>query len=297
MKRRCLYALTVVGILLVATSVSLYSSISSGNNPKRIDFEPLMRAYDYLRSRYVLVNFSFGTLVREYPVDPNVDDPPRVLWLNDAWLVAKALAMLFPEISANIMRALEYFNYTEQRFCVIFGDVENFAGPFGMKALFKANANSTERETYEIWAYEPDRDKFMPDFARYVDHSALAVIFNSYASYDWKAMKVYEQLKGMWRGRGLADVVYEKEGHFDTYKLALALIAAQLMDDYPFADKLAEVILRNQYTLEGKHKWGFITHYEQLGEPMNELIPTNVETTALSLIAFSPFVGYASSFG
>mgnify|MGYP001073675982 CR=1 FL=1 len=273
------YALVLICIILIALSGSVLYFIRYSRKTK-IDYANLTEAWDYVGAH--IVDFPFGKLVKVYPTS-------NVCWLNDAWLVAMALAKLYPDVSSGIMKALNYFNFTDERWCVIFGDVKNFAGPFGMKEEEYGEYNG-----FEIKAWVSDREQFMPDFANYSDLLALSVMFEHHAGHDWKAKKLYDSLREMWNGIGFVDKISEEEEHFDTYKLALACIAAQLMEDQQIADKLADVIMKNQYTppdvKQENHQWGFITWYKRLGEPFNPDIPTNVETTTLCLIALSPFI-------
>jgi hypothetical protein len=308
LNKKHLYTLAVISLIIVATFSYIYFNNLNRSEQQSINYKELMKAWGYLKAQIVRINlgekddFSLVirkvlTLVREHP-DSNV------LWLNDAWLVAKALEKLYPQISTEIMETLACFNFTaDERWSVIFGDINNFVGPFGLKEKhFGSFSDVMSGETFEIKAWVPDRESLMHDFAEYADLLALAVMFESYAGYEWKALKLYKRLKGMWNETGLVDFIAQNwtgngkdPPHFDTYKLALALIAAQFMRDYSFADELAEAIMKNQCTQEGKHRWGFITWYQWLGETMNKNIPTNVETTALSLIALSPFIWSSDS--
>lgn len=290
MTKKHLCVTSAILILTVAAIVcALYHCNENKTCQESVDYGNLMKAWNYLRAQ--IVEFSFGNLLREHP-DSNV------CWLNDAWLATKALAKLYPMESQDLTMGLDYFNFTvHKHLCIIFGDTENFAGPFGMPRNPKVYGNYTsmDGENYQINANVPDREIFMVNFADYADLLAEAVMLEHYTGHYWKAEKLYDQLREMWNGTGLVDKIAKEGGeneppHFDTYKLALACLAAQLMEDEAFGNQMMHAIMKNQYAQSGKHQWSFITWYAKLGEPLNQDIPTNAETTTLCLIALSPFI-------
>ncbi len=84
-------------------------------------------------------------------------------------------------------------------------------------------------------------------------------------------------------GKGFEDAVYaasvkEGEGHYETYKLALALIAGHRLG-FPVNRQILAALLAQQ-----ADSGGFVTHYNEEGEARGD---TNVETTALALLALT----------
>lgn len=83
----------------------------------------------------------------------------------------------------------------------------------------------------------------------------------------------------MWDGTGLKDRVTAKTGRYAVYKLALAMIAAHRLNEWPTTmNGISERLLKQQ-----AEYGGWITDYSADGEPVGL---ANVETTSLAVLAF-----------
>lgn len=80
----------------------------------------------------------------------------------------------------------------------------------------------------------------------------------------------------MFDGIGFQDKAFN--GAYETYKLALAIYVAQIVNiDMKDGDKILEILLKMQDTSGGFH-----THYDENFNPMGD---TNTETTSFALLA------------
>jgi hypothetical protein len=86
------------------------------------------------------------------------------------------------------------------------------------------------------------------------------------------------KVRETWDGTGFKDRVNRKGGHYATYKLALALIAASRLNRHPTTEeKIVERMLAVQHS-DG----GFVTDYNDQGRTVGM---ANVETTSLAVMA------------
>jgi hypothetical protein len=92
------------------------------------------------------------------------------------------------------------------------------------------------------------------------------------------SVKFFEAGMKTWDGEGFRDRVNQKNSHYATFKLALALIAASRLKEQPAArGKMLERLLSMQ-----RDDGGFVTDYDSKGRRVGE---ANVETTSLAIMA------------
>ena len=110
----------------------------------------------------------------------------------------------------------------------------------------------------------------------YADLLLLAAIAESKTAPD-EAKHHFHQALALWDGQGFADPAFKKQNLYATYKLALAIICADLLhEDLPMrSDALQQ--LRKLQSASG----GWITDYDRAGKPHGF---ANVETTCMVLL-------------
>src|SRR3989454_6330770 len=278
-----------VWIVLAITILSLFGvsyftpTTGNGGEDQGSSIQPTssvqLRAWDYVR-KHLEFSVPYGTLLREYPT-------ASTAWLNDAYLASMSMARMFPQDARGIAVALSSLNFTDSRWSALACDQEHFQGLFG---LGPTPASWPSQSGVQVKAWLRNQTLFLPDFNRYADLLALTVIDEQCSGNHVKALELFGQLKGMFHGIGFVDAVYEQRSVYETFKLALALIAAQKVGDQDFADKLTGLLTKQQYSLTNVdgHQYGFITDYREIGIASDDQIPTNAEPTLLSLIALSP---------
>ena len=211
--------------------------------------------------------------------DPTLDLLPeysgaKVYWLfHDNYLAAKLLQSTRPDLSARIKTGIRRFGVSRSgKIEILFNEVPN-ALPFrGYQLLTVTNIAGkiirTERVTTNI----------LKGWEQYADLLLLSAIAKAKAAPS-EAEHDFRQALALWEGRGFADAVFKKHHLHATYKLALAIIAAEaLKQKLPFESE-AFAQLQKLQSKQG----GWITDYDAEGHPHGV---ANVETTCLVLLAF-----------
>ena len=193
----------------------------------------------------------------------------RVCWLyHDNWLAAKVLAPEHPEEAAQIMAAIRGFGVERS------GKIELLFGEGTLPLRRYELRDVTQRGGFTIRSEftTPEENR---DFAGYADLLCFAAIAEPDAV---KARAHMDSALALWDGTGFADAAMKHAGLYATYKLALALRAAQRFGmDSPVLTAARARLLKMQ-----AESGGWITDYKPDGTPDGK---ANVETTSLASLA------------
>lgn len=195
-------------------------------------------------------------------------------WLyHDNYLVAKVLKQSHPKLSASIEKAIRSFGEKQSgKIEILFGESKT-ALPFRHYQLVEVRRDDkrtirTERVT----------DRAMRGWESYADLRLLASIALCETDKP-EAVANFEAALGMWDGKGLADAVTEAHKIYATYKLALAIIAADRLNRI---DKLPDGLVKQLADMQSD-SGGWITDFKPDGTPIGK---ANVETSCLAILAF-----------
>ena len=210
--------------------------------------------------------------------DPGLDLLPeyagaKVYWLyHDNYLAAKLLKPSHPALAKRIETAMHSFGVSHSgKIEILFNQATN-AFPFRNYELLDVTNIAgklirTERVT----------EKVLKGWDAYADLLFMGAIAKSTSAPE-EAKRYFEKGLALWDGRGFADPAFKKGNLYASYKLALAILAADVLKQkLPFrSDALQQ--LRKLQSSTG----GWITDYSQDGQPHGL---ANVETTCLVLMA------------
>jgi hypothetical protein len=208
-------------------------------------------------------------------VDPDLGLAPefrgaKVYWLyHDNYLAAKVLAVRHPEAARGIVAAMQREGVRKSgKIELLFGEVEKPL-PFRQYQL-----TEVRRAGDKILRTEIVTERALEGWQEYADLLLLASIAEqgkAVARDHWKAaMK-------MWDGQGFMDAAAKHAKRYATYKLGLALIAAnRLSPSAEVPPGLLEKLLAMQ-----DESGGWITDYDAAGKRLGV---ANVETTSLALM-------------
>jgi hypothetical protein len=212
--------------------------------------------------------------------DPAVDLLPeyrgsRTYWLfHDNYLAAHVLAWSRLGLSARVRAALERHGARSSGKIEIVVDGDPGRLPFRVPELVTvAEVEGRTLRTERLTAPEEKQWRL------YADLLLLAAIARASTEID-DARRDLDAALRLWDGQGFKDRVVEVAGHYATYKLALALIAAARAGA-PLP--MRREILQRLLALESS-QGGWITDYAPGGKPRGL---ANVETTCLALIALA----------
>lgn len=212
-------------------------------------------------------------------LDPELDLLPEyrgadTYWLShDNHLASKVLETSHPEVSGKIQAALrrEKMPETDGRMELFFGEDDPArALPFRHHHL-----GEVRRQGRKIIRTETASDRWMDGWEAYADLLFIAAVAEAKTNPS-AARARWETGVAMWDGKGFRDAASKAHGIYATYKLALALIAAnRLAADAPSGTR--ERLLAMQ-----QDDGGWITDYDAAGKRVGK---ANVETSSLAILA------------
>lgn len=209
-------------------------------------------------------------------LDPTLDLLPEfqgstTYWLyHDNYLAAKVLQSSHPTVAARIKKAMRSYNVQASgKIEILFGEAKEPL-PFRHHKL-----TEVRRIGDKVIKTEIVTEQAMAGWEEYADLLLMAsIVLDDKA----QAQRHLQQALVMWDGMGFKDRVVEKHDRYATYKLALALLAAEKLGKRSPAH---EAILERLLAQQAKDG-GWITDYDLKGQPVGL---TNVETTSLAVLA------------
>ena len=229
---------------------------------------------------YLVANYDSDLgLVRE---SPNVN--PNVYWLySDNYLVSLALKEAEPDIASAIVQAIDGYQFRpSERWRVLGGQ----AVPGDLFAMGTVPAVITTQGSKEVRSEIPSTLLHMEDWQEYADRLLPAAINASNRGDRKENRSLFEKAQGMFDGLGFKDRAFREPGYYDTYKLALYLIAAGGVGmNTPQKQEIVNLLLSLQEKDTASNRYGGVyTEYDGSGKPLPHS-DTNTETTALALLA------------
>jgi len=210
--------------------------------------------------------------------DPTLDLLPeyhsaKVYWLyHDNYLAAKILKSSRPDLANRIEAAIRGFGVSRSgKIEILFNEATN-GFPFRTYELLNVTNMAgkivrTERVT----------DKPLKGWDAYADLELMAAIAKSKTAPE-EATAYFNKALGLWDGHGFADPAFKHGDLYATYKLALAIICAdRLNQQLPFRSEVLQQLRKLQSS-----SGGWITDYDGDGKPHGF---ANVETTCFALLA------------
>ncbi len=137
----------------------------------------------------------------------------------------------------------------------------------------------------EIWLETRTSGAQYQDWAAYADLILYAALHAHNQGQSAEAHHLYRAAMQMFDGVGFADQAFRADGVYATYKLALALFVATVLNETP-DPRLSSALLTQQATTSA-YAGGFYALYDRQGHPLND---PNTETTAYALLALSCFL-------
>ena len=122
-----------------------------------------------------------------------------------------------------------------------------------------------------------------PDFKDYADLLLFGVL-DRYNRNDSSWMSLWENAMKMFNGTGFIDKAFNATGKFDTYKLALFIITATIINETQAISEIYNTRKQIFGQLQNKTNGGVVTHYLQNFTP-NPDATENIETTCLTIYA------------
>jgi hypothetical protein len=192
-----------------------------------------------------------------------------VYWLyHDNYLAAKVFEKSHADLAQKIRAAIESNGVRESgKIEIVFGEAKRPL-PFRQYQL-----QEVRQVGGKVIKTEVVTDTEMSGWEEYADLLFLASMAEGDPA---KAREHLQRGLAMWDGEGFNDRVAQKRHIYATYKLALALIAADRLGDA--ADPAIVEKLLAQQAEDG----GWITDYDPNGRPKGK---ANVETTSLAILA------------
>lgn len=202
----------------------------------------------------------------------------NVYWLfHDNYLAAKVLSASHPQIARSIMTAIHREGvYKSGKIEMIFGESEKPL-PFRQYQLM-----DVRRTTNKVIRTEKVTDRVLVGWEEYADLLLLASIAEKSPS---AARQHWEAALRLWDGKGFFDAAARNGQRYATYKLSLALLAAEHLT--PPA-KPPPGLLDRLLALQDD-SGGWITDYDATGKKIGL---ANVETTCLSILGIEAFAGH-----
>lgn len=216
--------------------------------------------------------------------DPELELVPeyagaKVYWLyHDNYLAAQVLDGPRPDLARRIRAAMARYGVTRSgKIELLFGDPQ--AGlPFRTHVL-----TNVAQVGAKLIRTERVGERLLTDWEQYADLLWLAAISMAKDAPE-QARQHFEAALALWDGQGFCDRVTRHNGLYSTYKLALALIAAErLGQPLPLRAAVLDRLARLQSSAGG-----WITDYTAAGQPRGL---ANVETTCLVLLALEGELG------
>src|SRR5208337_1863495 len=179
----------------------------------------LSKLEDFLVNQF---NATVG-LVRESP-DNSIG---RDYWLlSDNLIVMHVLAKDHPEIAERINQTLQKFGiFTDGLHEALFGATIPLP-PY--TPIVKMVENDSYVVKVEVRSNETG--KLQPDWTEYADLSTYAALSAHNTGEDQLAIYYFNRALQMWNGAGLWDLPTQEDGFYSTYKLALLMYAADVLN-------------------------------------------------------------------
>jgi hypothetical protein len=204
-------------------------------------------------------------LLRESP-----ETAPHKHWLmTDNWLAAIALGRVGETgFATQLCEAIKKYGLV----------------PHGLvEAVVGDNINwppKTERPEQLIPGvkYEIRDGDEMLDWSEYSDLALYAALYHHNLGHTIKSRLLYNDAIKKFDGLGFADKAQVADEHYATYKLALTVYVANLLQE-PVNEQILRALLDKQLS-----SGGFSALYNEAGQPVND---SNTETTAYALLALS----------
>ena len=237
--------------------------------------DAIQRMEDYLMAGYD----PDLDLIRESP-----NSNPDIYWLySDNYLASLALMKTAPETSVSIARAMEDYAFRPlERWHVLSGE-EVWDALFAWDSKDFSITDIVGTET-------PSPALHMEDWQEYADRLLLAAI-NAFNRGDiHEASGLFVKAQEMFDGLGFRDKAFVERGYYDTYKLALYVIAgSDLGMSAPERQRLIELMLSLQENDPASNRHGGIyTEYDDNLKPLPHT-DTNTETTSLTILALRAY--------
>jgi hypothetical protein len=196
-----------------------------------------------------------------------------VYWLfHDNYLAAKILRASHPDVSGRIEKAIQSYGVTKSgKIEIVFDEAEQPL-PFRHPELIEV-----KRLGNKIVKTEVLTERLFTGWEEYADLLLLAAVATS-RSDPSAARRHLDHALAMWDGTGLKDRATLATGKYAVYKLALAVIAADRLDQRP----TIRAAILNRMLAQQSEAGGWITDYTADGKPIGL---ANVETTSLAVLA------------
>lgn len=206
------------------------------------------------------------SLLPEYPGS-------TTYWLyHDNYLAAKVLAASHPRLSTKILATIREYGVDHSgKIEILFGEADR-ALPFRHFDL-----TVVDQRDDKVIRTERLTNREMDGWEAYADLQFLAAIALSEAKPEIAEGHFRAGLQ-MWDGLGFADPATQKLKVYSTYKLALAVCAA---DRLRLHNELPEGLSTRLHSLQNS-AGGWVTDYLRDGTPHGQ---ANVETTCLAILA------------
>ncbi len=218
--------------------------------------------------------------------DPDLDLLPEyhganVYWLfHDNYLAAKVLSVSNPKVAEKIMAAIHREGVEKSgRIQAVLGESAEPL-PFHQHEL-----KDVRRVQNKIIRTEVVTPQLLDGWENYADLLFLACLTEKDPS---TARHHYEAAMRMWDGKGFMDKAAKYDKRYSTFKLSLALLAA---DHVSPADKPPRELVDRLLAMQDE-SGGWITDYDATGKKIGL---ANVETTCLCILSLEAFAGHKQS--
>ncbi|MFN7733689.1 MAG: hypothetical protein ACK5OB_17460 [Pirellula sp.] len=202
----------------------------------------------------------------------------RVVWLyHDNYLAAKVLEGSHPTVAEGIRQSIAKYGVERS------GKIEMLFGEAELPLLHYELRDVAEVDGWQIRSeFVTDRIRSQRDIEGYAD----LLFFVAIAQTDpRRAARAMEQAMRMWDGVGFRDRATEHSGLYATYKLGLALIAANRLGSRqvptPVVDRAVLAGIEQRLRSAQDTSGGWITDYRTDGSLVGK---ANVETTCLAIL-------------
>jgi hypothetical protein len=125
----------------------------------------------------------------------------------------------------------------------------------------------------------------IPDWQDYADLLLFTVLDRHWRNESY--MDLWEKATEMFNGTGFIDKAFNATGKFDTYKLALFIITAKIINQTQSIPEIYNTCAQIFGKLQNKTNGGVVTHYLQ-GFIPDPTATENIETTCLVIYACLP---------
>lgn len=234
---------------------------------------PIQRGLDFLQKQY---NPSIG-LLRESPMVA-----PHRYWLTtDNALAAYALSKSNQrEMARALMSSLRRYGYAMNGLIEVI-----WAVPIQWPPRTERAEMITQIGDEQIWQEHHDTEARFEDWAEYTNLALLGALNEYHRGDTDTARRIFQQTLTQFDGVEFRDKAHLSpmgHGHYETYKLALALYVGSVIrvPAHEYAN-LRDILLEMQLT-DG----GFATLYRGRHSPVGD---ANVETTALAILALHAY--------